>query len=501
MADNMASTEQERNDGNLHSVTMNDLSTMEIVSPTPSPVNPDVSRKLTIFLFVSHFLSTWNSRLFEMGAVLFIAAIYPETLLPVSIYALARSGAAVVFSAAIGICIDTFDRLIIVRISIIGQRLAVAGSCGLFLVLYTESQLPLKVQNGLFAISVLLACVEKLCSIMNLVSIERDWAVVITQNNLSVRQTLNARLRRIDLFCKLMGPLGISLVNGGSTTVAIWLTLGFSCASAGVEYFTIARVYYMVPALDRNPTFVSTEDPLATSDVRRKFRVLLRRSMLHVFPSRSFSFYLHHKAFLPSFSLALLYLTVLSFSGQMITYLLAAGYTSIDVGIARTVSTIFELSATWIARQLQHRIGSVRGGIWSVSWQTVFLIAGLAWFVSYGQSQGYQNVTTASGLVAGVILSRVGLWSFDLCTQNIVQDEVEENQRGAFSTVEAALQNLFELLSYVTTIVFSRADQFLWPSVISAGVTYTAGGCYALFIQRRRGHLLHRPPCLRRSRR
>merc|ERR1712000_67280 len=38
-------------------------------------------------LYVSHFLSTWNSRIFEFGAVLYLASIFPGTLLPMSVYA------------------------------------------------------------------------------------------------------------------------------------------------------------------------------------------------------------------------------------------------------------------------------------------------------------------------------------------------------------------------------------------------------------------------------
>jgi iron-regulated transporter 1 len=108
--------------------------------------------------------------------VLFLAAIYPDTLLPMSVYALVRGAAAMVFSPAIGGWIDSGDRLVVVRTSIIGQRLAVAASCALFLVMliYRES-LSRRASNGMFAVVVLLSCIEKLCSVMNLVSVERDW--------------------------------------------------------------------------------------------------------------------------------------------------------------------------------------------------------------------------------------------------------------------------------------------------------------------------------------
>jgi iron-regulated transporter 1 len=69
-------------------------------------------------LYTSHFLSTWNSRLFEFGAVLFISTIFPGTLFPASIYALTRSASVILFSTAIGHLIDRSERLFLIRLSI-----------------------------------------------------------------------------------------------------------------------------------------------------------------------------------------------------------------------------------------------------------------------------------------------------------------------------------------------------------------------------------------------
>lgn len=128
-------------------------------------------------------------------------------------------------------------------------------------------------------------------------------------------------------------------------------------------------------------------------------------------------FYFSHPAFLPSISVSLLYLTVLSFSGQMVTYLLSIGYSSTHIGIVRTVSVMFEISATWIAPRVMSRIGPVRSGIWFLSWQMLCL--GLAVSFFWGAEK---PLVAASGLVAGVILSRLGLWGFDLSAQVVVQD-------------------------------------------------------------------------------
>ena len=69
-------------------------------------------------LYISHFLSTWNSRTFEFAALLVVARLFQETLLPVSIYALFRAGSAICFAPFIGRYVDCGDRLKTVRFSI-----------------------------------------------------------------------------------------------------------------------------------------------------------------------------------------------------------------------------------------------------------------------------------------------------------------------------------------------------------------------------------------------
>jgi hypothetical protein len=83
-------------------------------STTPGEVPSSVKQRL----YVSHFLSTWNSRVFEFGAVLYLADVFPNTLLPMSVYAFTRGAAAILFSPAVGRYIDTRDRLHVARLSI-----------------------------------------------------------------------------------------------------------------------------------------------------------------------------------------------------------------------------------------------------------------------------------------------------------------------------------------------------------------------------------------------
>lgn len=387
----------------------------EVVNLPDIPKNSGIKRRL----YVSHFLSTWNSRVFEFGAVLFLARIFPSTLLPSSVYALVRAASAIFFAPLVGRCVDQGGRLNIVRLSIVGQRGAVVISCLGFWALSTDTLDFPGFRPLLIAILVLLACVEKLCSIMNFIAIERDWVVVISENSQCGLECLNSQMRRIDLVCKLVGPLAIALVDGYSTIVAMVAVLGTNASSVLIEYLAIARVFYMVPALQACPA-VSTDTDTVSSAIP-EVPATWRLGALCVAQTRSIyktvSNYMRHPVFIPSMALCLLYFTVLSFSGQLVTYLLSVGLFSAQIGVLRTLSTAIEISATWLAPIAMNRVGPLRGGLWFISWQISCIVGAFGFFwVTHTPS------VAALELVVGVIASRVGLWGFDLCVQIIIQE-------------------------------------------------------------------------------
>lgn len=94
------------NSGSLLPTTSNDR------DPVPG------AQSVLIRLYISHTLSAWNSRMFEFGAVLFLASIFPGTLLYASIYALVRGFSAVALSSWLGAQVDNADRLVALRHSI-----------------------------------------------------------------------------------------------------------------------------------------------------------------------------------------------------------------------------------------------------------------------------------------------------------------------------------------------------------------------------------------------
>ena len=463
--------------------------------PTGQRVNKSPNA-LLYRLYLSHTLSTWNARTFEFGAVIFLASIFPGTLFYASCYALFRSAAAAALSSTVGGLVDSTNRLYVVRQSIVWQRISVALSCLILAALSAGAPKSGLTLYGFFVLITALAGIEKLAFVANTVAVERDWIIVVSDSLGVERQGLNSTMRRIDLICKLLAPLGIGLLDGYSTKLAIWIVFGQNAISVIVEYFAIAQVYSAIPELGlgkrRGHTTETPPSPGGTSIVpSRSTRNAIKNNI------RPWKDYFQNPAFLASFSLSLLYLTVLSFASQMTTYLLTLGFTSTHVSVMRLVAVILELSATCAAPLLMDRIGAVRSGLWFINEQLLSIMLAISFFAAT-TSQTHLKLAGLA-LVAGVALSRLGLWGFDLCVQYLVQEDAPEATRGSFSAIEMSLQNFFELLSFATTMIFYRPEDFKYPVYISAGAVALSAACFAGFVRQKRGHLLHASRCMKRK--
>lgn len=64
---------------------------------------------------------------------------------------------------------------------------------------------------------------------------------------------------------------------------------------------------------------------------------------------------------------------------------------------------------------------------------------------------------------------------------------MESDDRGAFSTTEASVQNVFEMLSYISTMIFARPDEFQWPVFMTMVSGYLACVVYFIFMGRQKG--------------
>lgn len=108
-------------------------------------------------------------------------------------------------------------------------------------------------------------------------------------------------------------------------------------------------------------------------------------------------------------------------------------------------------------------------------------------------SSSSQTVTIAT--VAMIFLplsfSRLGLWVFDLTTQEITQTHVPPSQRSSFAGTETALSSFFELCQWMAAAVLSDPRDFRWLAWGSLGAVGVSLVISARWVRRRRGHLVH----------
>lgn len=88
-------------------------------------------------------------------------------------------------------------------------------------------------------------------------------------------------------------------------------------------------------------------------------------------------------------------------------------------------------------------------------------------------------------------VSRLGLWIYDLTTQQLTQTMTVSTRRSSFAAVEYSFVSLFELGNHVMTIVLHRPEHFKWIALISLAAVTLSTVAYAGWVWKMRGHLVH----------
>ena len=191
--------------------------------------------------------------------------------------------------------------------------------------------------------------------------------------------------------------------------------------------------------------------------------------------ARGYKSYLKHPVFLASLSLSLLYCTVLDNGSLMTGYLTWRGVDPAIVGGSRGAGAVFGLIGTWLFPRLVKFYGSVeQAGFYSVWLFWVCLVPGLVMFYVAGES----SVSDYTVLLV-MVVSRVGLWAFDLSITQILQEYIQEQDRGIINSTQTATMQVFSCVILLGGLIFSEPQQFVVLVtfsifvVLSACVTYT----------------------------
>jgi solute carrier family 40 (iron-regulated transporter), member 1 len=205
-----------------------------------------------------------------------------------------------------------------------------------------------------------LGVLEKLSGVANMISMERDWVVTVAAEDGRAYDLtrLNAVMRRIDLICKLVAPIVISIIisRSGSVRVGVVVVGGISAISWVLEWWSARSVWKSHAGLRQPKIFHSVDESQdsgsldrlpALERVRSHTKGLIEKIThgLNQF-AQDIKSYFSSEVWIPSLALSLLHISVLAYSATFITYLLNVGFSLNLITIARAVGSVVEISST-----------------------------------------------------------------------------------------------------------------------------------------------------------
>ncbi|KAJ9602313.1 hypothetical protein H2200_013168 [Cladophialophora chaetospira] len=319
-------------------------------------------------LYLSHFLSMWNSRTYEYGAIVFIQAAFPGNLLASSINGIAETVCVIVSSSALGRWVDASPtRLRPLLLTILANRTTLVACCILWLLLFWTANESLR--KVMFAGILVLGMVEKASRMANILSMERDWVPTLANvddEDYSLTH-MNTVMRRIDIGCKFLAPLAISgvvaLINPAPAAMAIAIV---SSTTLAVEVWTAMRVWKNNDRLRAaKGEEKSTSGGLELNGIFQPglqtnshdgqiFQHLLAKGAEVLTSARSIvqdhieglQYYFGTTVWLPSLVVAVMHASVLAWSGTLITWLLNENFSLGEITVAKGVGSVFEIGST-----------------------------------------------------------------------------------------------------------------------------------------------------------
>ena len=360
------------------------------------------------------------------------------------------------------------------------------------------------------------------------IAVEKDWIVVIADNDNDQLAKMNSVFRTIDLLCLLISPSLAGLIfDYLSYAWAAIFIANWNILSVIVEYYLLYAIYQEYPALSVKNGFEESENPrsnnavngAANSTKRWSLSSILRSAWVSIVSSfQAWISYMKHSVRNAGLGLAFLYMTVLGFDNITWGYCLSQCVSTALLGGMVGVSAIFGVAGSLTFPLFRRKFGLNCTGVIGTVCQIVALslcvisiwLPGspfgvtnfnqtrpafenstkqvevtslppvepfnanetrIAYVDEFGRGESeavscfVSSFISVAIFLSGIIAARFGLWLIDLTITQILQEKVEEQKRGVINGVQVTSSLFFSTcLTFFFALHYQDFVSNLWLS-------------------------------------
>ena len=437
-------------------------------------------------LLLSHTCTKLGSKAWEFATPLLLLRFSPNGgLIAPAIFGLAVFGLQFVMGPAVGQWMDHTARMPVVRRGIALQAVAVVGAIGVFgLLCKYEKAGSGGIPWALLASMIGCGFVEAIGALISDVAVRKDWVATIwadgDQEELS---SVNSAMARIDLLAESFGPLAagvaIHLLGADAGFVAV--------ASANVVTFAIEL--RLLSAVYAENEVLASPKPAAEAEERPGFFT-------------AWPIFIRHPSGIPLLvlSYSLLYFTVLSPHDVVLTaYLQIRGVPPAALAAFRAAGALAGVLGTTFFTWLSARAGLRRVATGHLWLQSAAVSGATACFYATHGEVGLSAPMLV--FLALIVVSRFGLYGFDLANETLQQLHVDEAYRGSVGAVEKSICSLGTMSAYVGAFVVSTtattdvASSLTFDVLVYASAGFVGGAAltYTLWVLLYHEHVHEHP--------
>ncbi|EFN52807.1 hypothetical protein CHLNCDRAFT_138468 [Chlorella variabilis] len=464
-------------------------------------------------LYSMYFCACFVERTWRFGLPLVLAFI-PGGFQAIACLGFVAPLACTLAGPAVGRMLDSVYRPLGLGAMLVVQDVSILLSCVALVALGAGAAAGAPVASSpLFGLMVVLAMAEKLASISSELAIERDWVTQLAgkQNVLTLARS-NAYLRRTDLCTELVGALVFGWIySWGGLAASMAFTGVVAAAAVPLQLLFIRRIAELAPSAmlhgrqepgagwARVPNWRSFVENARLRKVhaaeaaakRQPLLVRAREQVAHALDG--WKSYFRQPILPSSLTFVLLFFNVVLSPGGLITaFLTLWGFDGRAMAVFRGGCATCGFLGTLVGKRLIQTLGLLRAGAAALLIHACLLGAATVLYCTLlsgppelgpgGLGGGARQLLMGAGaanwpapggvalpvviFAALVVMSRIGVWSYDMVNSQLFQQTVAPREIASASSAEMALCSFSEV--FMLGIAAVTANPRSFPMLVYA---------------------------------